>query len=121
VRIPTSNLDSSGFSLLEALVASLLVGIAVIGISTYVLTASGQHRSSRIDMDVWEAAGAQMEILLALGYNGLSSGSATVQGFPMSWQVTGADPKKLVLLISVPQLNGSVEPDTIVTYVSDQL
>ena len=60
-----------------------------------------------------------MEKLLAQGYTNVVSGSDTVQGFPVVWNVTGTDPKKILLVIDRTTLMGVVRPDSFVTYLAN--
>ena len=60
----------------------------------------------------------QMETITADGYDALSGGSATVEGYPMEWVVQGVDPKKVILEVTTDRFGTSVR-DTFVTYVAD--
>lgn len=109
---------ANGFSLVEALLALVIFAICAVSVSLYVLSASRAQQAGRTDTRVWSAVHTKFEEILADGYASLSSGADTVQGYPMTWTVSGSDPKKLFLYVSVSRSDGTTRPDTFVTYVA---
>lgn len=97
------------------LIFSLMTG----GLMSAGLVASSQLRTGKNDMRVWEVATFQMERVIAEGYAGVSSGQDTIQGYSVVWTVTGADPKKINLVIDRTTLSGEIRPDSFVTYLAD--
>ncbi len=114
-----SGTDGTGFSLIEVVVALVVFTAAVLALSTSGLLAGRQIQMGRVDSRVWTAAQSQMERIKAQGYDNVTAGSATVQGYPMSWTVLGTDPKKVTLAVQVTDWRGVVVPDTFVTYLAD--
>ena len=111
--------DNRGFSLAEVIMALFLTLITFGALSTYLLTSAVQQRAARQDLSVWNAVHTQMERLIAQGYASVTNGSDTIRGFPMAWQVTGASPKQIVLVVQATGPAGTVRPDTFVTYLSN--
>ena len=111
--------DEGGFSLIEVLTGLVLTMITAGGLSSYLLVSAVQQRAARQDLGVWNAAHTQMERLIAQGYSSVANGGATVNGFPMTWQVNGASPKEIVLVVQAMGPVGTVRPDTFITSLSN--
>ena len=111
--------NRQGFTLIEIIMAVLIFSIMMGGLMSAGLVASNQVRVSQTHARVWHAATYQLEKVLAEGYDSLSSGSDTVQGYATAWTVTGTDPKKIVLVIDRPTLLGDIRPDSFVTYLAE--
>lgn len=109
-----------GFSMLEVLLSLMLFSVAVLGLSWAGMTASAQLRASRSDIQVWTAARNQLDELTALGYDSVTAGTDTVGGYPISWDVQGANPKKIILVVQARNRSGTLVPDTFVTYMADR-
>ncbi len=112
--------DAHGFSLLEVLVSVLLFSFVILGLTAAGIIAGAQLRRSGADIGAATAVYYQLEKLTAEGYDSVSAGSATVQGYPMSWDVLGTDPKRVVLVVQFDNGKGVVRPDTFVTYLADR-
>ena len=108
-----------GFTLIEITVALVIFSIMMGGLMSAGLVASNQLRVGQNDVRVWKAATYQLEKLIAEGYDSVSSGSDTVQGYNTVWTVTGTDPKKILLVIDRKNLSGDLRPDSFVTYLAD--
>ena len=118
-RLGRRLVDEHGFSLTEVLTALVLTLVTTGALSSYLLNSALQAQTARQDLSMWNAAQAQMEQLLAQGYSSVSSGSGTVLGFPMTWQVTGSTPKHITLVVQATGPAGIARPDTFVTYMSN--
>ena len=108
-----------GFTLIEVIISVLIMALLMGGLVSAGMVAGNQLRVSQTDIRVWKASSYQMEKLLAQGYTNVVSGSDTVQGFPVVWNVTGTDPKKILLVIDRTTLMGVVRPDSFVTYLAN--
>lgn len=108
-----------GFTLIEIIMAVLIFSLMMGGLMSAGLVASNQLRIGRNDVRIWKATTYQLEKLIAEGYDNLSSGSDTVQGYNTVWTVTGTDPKKILLVIDRETLSGDIRPDSFVTYLAD--
>jgi prepilin-type N-terminal cleavage/methylation domain-containing protein len=111
--------DASGLSMVEVLVALVIFSVVIVGLTSAGIVAGAQLRMSRTDVRVWTAAHYQLEKVTAAGYDGVSAGTDTVQGYPVSWDVQGTDPKKVILTVQAKNSAGVVVPDTFVTYLAD--
>lgn len=109
----------SGFTLVEVLVATSLLTIAVVGIAAVGLTAIRQLQFGKADDGVRAAVQFQMEKITALGYDNLVAGADTVDGYPLAWSVTSSSPKKIILTIENKKRDGTAATDTFVNYVAD--
>ena len=110
--------DSTGFSLIEVVVSLVLFAVIATSLTHAVFVAGRSLEQGKSDTRLWGAVHFQMESITADGYDGLSSGSATVDGYPMKWVVQGTDPKRVVLEVTATRFGTSVR-DTFVTYVAD--
>ncbi len=109
-----------GFSMLEVLVSLMLFSVTVLGLTWAVMTASAQLRASRSDLQVWTAARNQLDELTAQGFDSVTAGTDTVAGYPISWDVQGVNPKKIVLVVQAQNWSGTLVPDTFITYMADR-
>ena len=108
-----------GFTLVEIIVAVMIFSFMMGGLMSAGLVANNQLRISQDDVRIWKTATYQLEKLVAEGYDSVSSGSDTVQGYSTDWTVTGTDPKKIILVIDRETLSGDIRPDSFVTYLAD--
>lgn len=112
-------MNKHGFTIIEVIMASLVMAILLGGLISAGTVAATQLRSSQTDMQIWKASTHQMERLMAQDYSTLVSGSDTVEGFNVVWTVTGTDPKEILLVIDRPTTRGEIRPDSFVTYVAE--
>ena len=110
--------ESDGFSLIEVIVAIVLFGITVTSLAQAVFVAGNHLEQGQSDTRMWNAVHFQMETITADGYDALSAGSATVDGYPRKWVVQDIEPKKIILEVTSERFGTSVK-DTFVTYVAD--
>ncbi len=115
MRTSTSG-PKAGGSLLEVVVAMLIFTIGALAAVQQSLTARQQARAGEIITEATAAAQYQMETLRSLPYDSLDSASDTVWGFPLTWTVSGAAPKVILLTVERPSVLGGVTVDTFVTY-----
>ncbi len=105
-----------GISLLEVMIALLVFTIGALAAVQQSLTARQQARAGEIITEATAAAQYQMETLRSLPYDSLDSASDTLWGFPLTWTVSGAAPKVILLTVERPSVLGGVTVDTFVTY-----
>lgn len=111
-------LSLDGYSLLEVLVASVLLGIIITGVAPLMLVANSHLKDGQADGRMWGAVHRQMEGIVAQGYDDVSAGSATVDGLAMQWTVQGTNPKRVILEVVDDRVRRTVT-DTFVTYIAD--
>ena len=111
--------DEGGFSLVEALIAVIILVLGALAVASTVSTSAGHMQSGERDLRLWSAIRAKMDELAALGYAGVTAGSETVDGFAMSWSVQGTTPKKIILEVQAGGYWRLAEADTIVLYLAE--
>ena len=111
----------AGISLVEVLISMMVFTIGALAAVQQSLTARQQARVGELVTEAAAAAQYQMETLRSLPYDSLGSGSATVWGFPLTWSVTGPDPKVVVLTVERPTVLGGVTVDTFVTFAASNV
>ncbi len=111
--------DETGTTLLEVLVAILVLVIAIVGLSYAGIIAVKQDRLGWTDSQLWTAVHHQLDSLRTVGYENVTAGADTVMGFPMVWDVQGTDPKKIILEALAPNSKAEAVPDTFVTYIAN--
>ncbi len=109
----------AGISIVELVCALFVFSVALIGLTSAGVIAGGNIRAGAADVRAAMAVRYQMEQLTRQGYDSLTAGSDTVQGLAMSWDVTGTNPKRLILVVQRNDGSGGARPDTFVTYVAD--
>jgi len=111
--------ERRGVSLVEILIGVVILTVALLGLAAAGGVAAQQVYRGRQDMHRWVALQQQLETLMATGYDSLSAGSATVQGYPMSWSVSGTDPKQITLVMERENFAGLTVEDTVTTYLAN--
>ena len=110
-------LDSSGISIVEVMVAIVILTIMAGGLVSFSLVADRQLRMGRQDDRMYAAVQEQMEAIAAAGYDSLSADSSQVLGFKMRWEVQGSDPapKRVLLMVETENWGRAAVTDTFVT------
>ena len=111
----------AGISLVEVLVAMLVFTVGALAAVQQSLTARQQARAAELITEASAAVQYQMETLRSLPYDSLSSGSDSLWGFPITWTVSGATPKVVLLTVERPSVLGGVTVDTFVTYADSTM
>ena len=111
--------DERGVSLVELLVAVMILSVALLGLAAASGAALQQLHIARTDMHHWAAAQQQIEELVRMGYESVATNSSVVQGYPMSWTVSGTNPKKVIFTLERTNLSYQTVQDTTVLYFAD--
>ncbi len=98
--------DERGIALVEIIVAIIILTTVLLSLAAASGHAARQMYLSRRDMEVWSVLESQAESLMAVGYTGVTDGSATVTGYPVSWTVVGTDPKTVTILLTYTTRSG---------------
>ena len=120
--LPTQS-TRSGFSLVEVLVALTLLGVVVMSIAG--AAALGLAQMGKASQDLQYSADVQQVVdsLVAVGWNKVGNGSATVRGRTVSWAVATINPKSQRLDVLVSRRGqaqtATVYTDTVSVYLSD--
>ncbi len=111
--------DAGGFSLVEVVIGIVILAIALLGLAAAGGVAAKQVYLGRTDMARWAALQQQVENLMARGYGNVTDSSAVVQGYQMSWTVSGTNPQKITLVMERTNAAGQTVQDTVVMNISD--
>ncbi len=111
--------DRQGFTLVEVIMAVLIFSLMMGGLMSASLVASNQLKVGQSDVEVWEVVTYQMEKLIAMGYDSISNGSDTIQGYPLSWQINGTSPKRIFIMIDRKTIHGQWRTESFETYLMD--
>ena len=109
----------AGVSIVEVLIALVVFTVGALAAAQHTLVARQQANAGEIITEAAAAAQYQMETLRSLPPDDLVSDSDTVWGFPISWTVSGTDPKVVVLAIERRSVLGGMTVDTFVTHAAD--
>jgi type II secretory pathway pseudopilin PulG len=108
-----------GFSLVETIVAVLLLSFAILGVTssgTGVLLQMGRARS---DMQLWAGLQTVADSLRSLGMGGVSGGSRTIAGFSFTWTVDSTtNPYDMIMLRGNSPSGGVVVNDSMVIWLN---
>ena len=119
-RPVSSRLSSrDGTSLAEVVVAMVIFTIAVLGMVQMGLVARQQARAGELATDMWTVAQLKLEEIKATDFDSVSGGADSIRGYPVSWTVSGANPKSVTLSITRPNVLGGQKVDRVVMLVSD--
>ncbi len=105
--------DRHGVSLLEILVGLSILSIALLALAAAGGVAARQVHSSRTDMHRWAAVQQQVESIIAQGFENVTDSSTVVQGYPMSWTVSGKNPKRVQLITQRYNFSHQLVEDTV--------
>jgi prepilin-type N-terminal cleavage/methylation domain-containing protein len=103
-----------GVSLLEILIGLSIFAIALLALAAAGGVAARQVAMGRSEMHRWAAIQQQVESIVATGYDSVSAGSAVVQGYPMSWTVSGVKPKRVQIITQRKNYAHQTVEDTVV-------
>ena len=108
----------AGFTLVELVVAVMVLTIGILGLTATVGVVGRNMRVSYVETQVRARARAQMERLLAGNRDSLVSGDLQQQGSQVSWQVTGIGPRQ-IWLVARKRMGQHEVADTLATLVAD--
>ncbi len=108
----------AGFSITEVIVSVVVISIGVIAFATTVGLASKEIKLGQRHTDIAMLVTDQLEQLKTMPYDLVQSGQRSQGEYQLTWTVVGSDPKKVVLVVHYPAINGNPHADTLVTYVA---
>ena len=90
-----------GFSLVEVMIAMTLMSVAIMSLAGAAALGVSQMGKARQDLQYSADVQQVADSLVGVGWNHVSSGSATIRGRPVSWTVTtaSASSQKLDILV----------------------
>lgn len=114
--------DRRGFSLVEVMIAMTLMGLAMMSLAGAAALALSQMVKARQDLQYSADVQQVADSLVGLGWNHVSSGSATIRGRPVSWTVSAANanPQKLNIVVQRRGQadNTKIYQDTVTLFVA---
>ncbi len=105
--------NEGGVALVEILVSIIILAGALLSLAAASGHAARQMYDSRRELKMWSAVQSQVDSLRAAGFNNLVTGSATVEGYSLSWSVTGNDPKTVTLDIYYAKRQGGTQTHSV--------
>lgn len=104
--------SNRGFSLVEVMIAMSLLSVAIMSLAGAAALGLSQMGKARQDLQYSADVQQVADSLVGVGWNRVSSGSATIRGRPVSWIVTtaSASSQKLDILV---QRRGQASQTTI--------
>lgn len=108
---------TDGFTLTEVLISVVVIVIGVLGFASSIGVVTMQMQYGERNTEVALVAADQLERLRALPYDSVTSGSRTIGDYDVDWDVSGQDPKRVLLTLSFEKRNGDTAADTLVAYV----
>jgi Tfp pilus assembly protein PilV len=105
-----------GAALVEVIVAIIILAGVLLSLAAASGHAARQMYYSRRDMNVWGALQSQAESLRAVGYQKVTNGSSSVEGYNVAWTVKGTDPKTVTVVLSYKTREGTSATKTVELY-----
>ncbi len=105
-----------GFTVVELLVAVVVLTVGVLGLAATAEVVASLTQAAHIRTLLRARGQAQMETLLAGASNQLDSGERWVEGGWIGWQVSGDDPRG-ILIIARQRLGRQEVTDSLATLV----
>ncbi len=105
--------NEGGVALVEILVSIIILAGALLSLAAASGHAARQIYHSRRELRMWSAVQSQVDSLRAAGFKNLADGSATVEGYPVSWTVTGTDPKTVTVDIYYANRQGATQTSSV--------
>jgi Tfp pilus assembly protein PilV len=102
----------------EVLISVVIVAIGVVGFVSAVGLSTTELWMGERDTEVSLLMTDQAERLKALPYDSVTAGSRNAGEYELSWDVQGADPKRVTLEATYARYGGGVAADTIVLYIA---
>jgi len=118
-RYGSSAGDSEGFSMIEVIISTMLLGVVLVGLTTS--SAASASRMIRADSELraWATVQQVLDSLTTAAAVGLiTDGGDSTRGFPITWTVTQPIPT-LTQISLVHQPNRSPVSDTLIVQLSD--
>lgn len=98
-----------GMSLIEVMIACVLLTVAVMGLVSVATGVSRQTGNSRRQVIAASMAQARLDSLRSLSCASMTSGSRTRQGITEQWTITGSgSTRDIVLQLTLPRLTNRI-------------
>ncbi len=111
--------DERGMSLVEVLIGVVLLAVVLLGLAGAGALAARMSYRGRLDMRLGAAEQWVADSLRSAGWSKALNGSGTVQGYPMTWTVSGTNPKTVSLVAQWVSSTRKTVKDTVVLFVAN--
>ena len=112
--------DTRGFSVVEVIIGIVMLSVVLMSLAGAAGLSLQTTSRGRADLDLWAAVQTKADSLIGLGWGNVVSGADTVQGYPMSWTVSGTDLERIDLVVDRSSWSGrQAVQDTIVLYFTN--
>ncbi len=112
--------DKRGISLIEVMIAMVILTVAILGFSSATGLALRTTNRGRQEIQLWAAVQWKADSLTAVGWGNVTAGSDTVNGYPMSWTVSGTNVEQIDLSVDHPSLTtGAMVRNTLTLYLTN--
>jgi prepilin-type N-terminal cleavage/methylation domain-containing protein len=116
-------MNSRGFSLVEALVAMILLSIGLLSLAQAAALGLRVTALSRNDMKYYADEQQVMDSLVGRGWNKVTTGSTSIRGRAVTWTVTTLSPKqqRITMLVQRPkyQKPNQLMSDTLTVFLAN--
>jgi prepilin-type N-terminal cleavage/methylation domain-containing protein len=111
-----------GFSLVEVLIAVILLSLVVMGLASAATLGLSQVAKSKQDLQYSADVQQVADSLISVGWNNVSSGSSSIRGRSVSWTVStiNASSQQVSMIVQRRGFANTsvVYPDTVVLYLA---
>jgi Tfp pilus assembly protein PilV len=111
--------DERGMSLVEVLLGVMLLSVVLLGLAGAGAYAARMSYRGRLDMRLGAAEQWAADSLRSAGWSKVQTGSGTVQGYPITWTVSGTNPKTVKLVAQWVSATRKTVKDTVVLFVAN--
>ena len=112
--------DERGLSLIEVMIAMVMLTTALLGLSSAAGLALQTTVRGRQEIQMWAAVQWKADSLISLGWGNVTTGSDNVNGYPMSWTVSGTNLEQIDLSVDHPSLaTGAMIRNTLTLYLTN--
>jgi Tfp pilus assembly protein PilV len=116
-------MNERGVSLVEALVALILMSIGLLSLAQAAALGLRVTARARSDMQYYADEQQVMDSLMSRGWNRVISGSTTIRGRPVTWTVTTLSPKSQRILMTLQRPKylkpGQMTTDTLIVFLAN--
>ncbi len=112
--------DERGLSLIEVMIAIVVLATALLALSGAAGLAVRTTVRGQQEIQMWSAVQWKADSLISLGWGNVTAGSDTVNGFPMSWTVSGTNLEQIDLSVDHQSLaTGAMIRNTLTLYLTE--
>jgi hypothetical protein len=96
----------------------MILSVTLLGLAAATATAARRVVDGRTEMKRWTVLQQQVEEIVRMGYDSVTSGNRTVDGYPVRWTVTGTNPKSIGIVVTWKNSMGKAVEDSMLYYLA---